>query len=117
MLGCMLDGWFQGPSQIQRWTAAGCTHEAFTVEQGKTYRFRLISNTDLMYTTVCFEGHNVTVFAADGFPIDPFVSPCIDVNSAQRYAHSVLCGCAALSGRRDTITSWGFPIRIASVDE
>ncbi len=63
----------------------GCTHANVTVEAGKTYRLRLIAATTLVYTTVCFEGHNVTLIAADAYPIDPIsFGSCVDVNSGQR---------------------------------
>ena len=47
----------------------------------------MVSSAELVYLTVCFEGHNVTVVALDGFPVLPFVPPvpgCVDVNAAQR---------------------------------
>ena len=72
--------------------APGCTHEIIPINQSQTYRFRVVSSTELVYMTVCFEGHNVTVVALDGFPVQPFVPPvpgCVDVNAAQR---SALCG-------------------------
>ena len=68
----------------QLFTNAGCTHEVISVEKGKTYLMRLISSADLVYTTVCFEGHNVTVIATDAFPVAPFVTSCVDLNVAQR---------------------------------
>lgn len=63
----------------------GCTHANVTVDAGKTYRLRLIGASTLVYLTVCFEGHNVTLVAADASPIDPIsFGPCVDLNSGQR---------------------------------
>lgn len=40
--------------------------------------------------TVCFEGHDVTIVAADAVPVEPIAASkfngCIDVNSGQRWA-------------------------------
>lgn len=63
----------------------GCTHEEYEVEAGKTYLFRVINIGGLTYQTVCFEGHNVTIVAADAVPVDPIVAKCIDINIGQRY--------------------------------
>jgi FtsP/CotA-like multicopper oxidase with cupredoxin domain len=54
------------------------------VEAGKTYRLRVVAATLLVYTTVCFEGHSVSVVAADGIPTEPRATSCVDVNSGQR---------------------------------
>ncbi len=38
-----------------------------------------------VYMTVCVEGHNLTLVAADGLPLTPRVfKECVDVNSGQR---------------------------------
>ncbi|KAK9828854.1 hypothetical protein WJX72_002416 [[Myrmecia] bisecta] len=64
----------------------GCTHENITIAAGKTYRFRIINSGSLLYQTVCFGGHNVTIVAADATPTDPIsFGPCVDINSGQRY--------------------------------
>ena len=63
----------------------GCTHEEFEVEAGKTYLFRMINIGGLTYQTVCFEGHNVTIVAADAVPVDPLLTKCVDINIGQRY--------------------------------
>ncbi|KAG1672998.1 hypothetical protein FOA52_005928 [Chlamydomonas sp. UWO 241] len=78
-----------GRSAQQPWASAfnpGCTHASFDVEAGKTYRVRLINAAALVYITVCFGGHNVTVVAADVMPVTPFMAPngCVDVNVGQR---------------------------------
>lgn len=82
-----------GKSKQQPWVAPsnpGCTHENITVTPGQTYRFRIINGGSLLYQTVCFEGHNVTVIAADATPTQEVsFGPCIDVNSGQRYNHSL----------------------------
>lgn len=64
---------------------ATCPREEFVVEPGSTNRFRLINGASLVYLTVCFEGHNVTVVAADARPVTPVTFfECVDVNSGQR---------------------------------
>lgn len=79
-----------GRSPQQPWASAlnpGCTHEALSLTPGKTYRLRLIASTTLVYLSVCFEGHNVTLISADAVPVDPIVygpGQCVDVNSGQR---------------------------------
>lgn len=62
-----------------------CGHSEILVEKGKTYLFRIINSGSLLYHTLCFEGHNVTVVAADAMPIQPFSVECIDINIGQRY--------------------------------
>ncbi|KAL3136665.1 hypothetical protein ABBQ38_005906 [Trebouxia sp. C0009 RCD-2024] len=78
-----------GKSKQQPWATPsnpGCTHENISVVPGQTYRFRIINGGSLLYQTVCFEGHNVTVIAADATPTEPIsFGPCVDVNSGQRY--------------------------------
>ncbi|KAL4428183.1 hypothetical protein ABPG75_002272 [Micractinium tetrahymenae] len=81
-----------GRSAQQTWASAvnpGCAHENVTVEAGKTYLFRIINSASLPYQTVCFEGHDVTIVAADAVPVKPIAASkfkgCIDINSGQRY--------------------------------
>ncbi|PSC72452.1 DNA-directed RNA polymerase III subunit RPC5 [Micractinium conductrix] len=85
-----------GASAVQPWMSAaslGCAHENFTVEAGKTYLFRVASVAQLAYQTICFEGHDVTLVAADAVPIEPIAAAqlnasrpgCVDINSGQRY--------------------------------
>ncbi|KAL4433040.1 hypothetical protein ABPG77_006467 [Micractinium sp. CCAP 211/92] len=81
-----------GRSAQQPWASAvnpGCSHENITVEAGKTYLLRIINSASLTYQTVCFEGHDVTIVAADTVPVEPIAASkfngCIDVNSGQRY--------------------------------
>ncbi|PNW88481.1 hypothetical protein CHLRE_01g031500v5 [Chlamydomonas reinhardtii] len=76
-----------GRSAQQPWASnnnPGCTHTQVTVQPGKTYRLRLVNAALLVYMTVCFEGHNVTLIAADAVPVAPVSTQCVDVNSGQR---------------------------------
>ena len=57
-----------------------------TVEAGKTYRVRIINAASLAFLSVCFGGHNVTVVAADAYPVDPLPVQCVDINLGQRCA-------------------------------
>jgi FtsP/CotA-like multicopper oxidase with cupredoxin domain len=66
--------------------ATGCKRENVTVEAGKTYRIRMINAGSLAFLSVCFSGHNVTVFAADAYPIIPLNVSCVDINLGQRCA-------------------------------
>ena len=78
-----------GTSVQQPWASKnnpGCSHTNVTVEQGDTIRFRLINPSILAYITVCFEGHNVTIVAADAFPVQPIsYGSCVDLGSGQRW--------------------------------
>ena len=66
----------------------GCQHANVTVTEGNVYRFRLVSNALLALMSVCFEGHNVTIIAADATPTEPIsFGECVDINSGQRHAH------------------------------
>ena len=69
---------------------AGCRRYNMTVEAGKTYRIRMINAGSLVFYTVCFAGHNVTIIAADSFPVTPLPVSCVDINLGQRYHHSLL---------------------------
>jgi FtsP/CotA-like multicopper oxidase with cupredoxin domain len=56
-----------------------------TVKPGSTTRVRLVNAATLVYMTVCFEKHNVTVVALDAAPVEPKTfSECVDVNTGQR---------------------------------
>jgi L-ascorbate oxidase len=47
---------------------------------------RLINAATLVYMTVCFEKHTVTVVALDAAPVEPKeFYECVDVNSGQRW--------------------------------
>ena len=77
-----------GKSVQQPWTTPSnpdCGHENITVTPGQTCRLRIMNGGSLAYQTVCFEGHNVTVVAADATPTQPVsFGPCVDVNVGQR---------------------------------
>eukprot|EP00884_Botryococcus_braunii_P009161 jgi/Botrbrau1/18246/Bobra.0844s0001.1 len=66
-------------------TNPGCQRYNATVEQGKTYRIRIINVGSLGYLTLVFEGHPVTIIAADGVPVHPLEVDQIDINLGQRY--------------------------------
>lgn len=47
---------------------------------------RIINAATLVYMTVCFEAHHVTVVAMDAIPVQPKTFfECVDVNSGQRW--------------------------------
>ncbi|KAK3752522.1 hypothetical protein RRG08_032812 [Elysia crispata] len=59
---------------------------SFTVEGGKRYRFRVISNA----LTVCpiqisVDGHTMTVIASDGSPFQPFEAESFNILNGERY--------------------------------
>ena len=96
-----------GKSVQQPWASPGnpgCSHENITVTAGKTYRVRIINGGSLLYQTVCFEGHNVTIIAGDATPTEPIsFGPCVDINSGQRCNTALLstfCICSINSGQR-----------------
>ena len=56
-----------------------------TVTAGATHRLRLVNAGMLVYTTVCFEQHTVTVVALDASPVTPkSYKECVDVDMGQR---------------------------------
>ena len=63
---------------------AGCTHYTTIVTPGQTTLYRIINAGTLVYQTVCFEDHPVTIVAADAYPIAPLNSTCVDINAGQR---------------------------------
>ena len=97
-----------GKSAQQPWASPGnpgCSHEVIPVTAGKTYRLRIINAGSLAYQTVCFEGHNVTIIAADATPTEPVsFGSCVDVNSGQRYCklcdsrYALICMCSVVRG-------------------
>ena len=72
--------------------SAGCVHANVTVSAGKTYLFRIANAAQLAYQTICLEGHDVTLVAADSVPIEPIAASqlnasrpgCVNINSGQR---------------------------------
>jgi L-ascorbate oxidase len=63
----------------------GCSHAALNVEANKTYLIRVVNAGTLNMQSLCFEGHRVSVVAADASPTEPLSVPCVDVNVGQRY--------------------------------
>jgi L-ascorbate oxidase len=62
-----------------------CKREVLTVEPNSLNRIRIINAGTLVYTTVCFEKHDVTVVALDAAPVEPKTfKECVDVNTGQR---------------------------------
>lgn len=56
------------------------------VQPGSSTRIRLINAATLVYLTVCFERHTVTVIALDAAPVKPkSFYECVDVNTGQRW--------------------------------
>lgn len=74
--------------------AAGCSRYNMTVEAGKTYRVRMINAGSLLFYTACFDRHNVTIIAADAYPVTPLPVTCVDINLGQR------CGQTKIEMRR-----------------
>eukprot|EP00878_Enallax_costatus_P033800 GHUV01037365.1.p1 GENE.GHUV01037365.1~~GHUV01037365.1.p1 ORF type:complete len:432 (+),score=88.08 GHUV01037365.1:181-1476(+) len=64
---------------------SSCKREMLTVVPGSLNRIRLINAGALVYMTVCFEKHDVTVVALDAAPVEPKTyRECVDVNTGQR---------------------------------
>ena len=63
---------------------AGCTHYTTTVTPGQTKLYRIINAGTLVYQTICFEEHLVTIVAADGYATAPLNTTCVDINAGQR---------------------------------
>ncbi len=61
-----------------------------TVEAGKRYRIRMINAGSLLFYTVCFDKHNVTIIAADAYPTNPLPVTCVDINLGQRCVYCPL---------------------------
>lgn len=56
-----------------------------SVEPNSVNRIRIINAATLVYMTVCFEKHDVTVVALDAVPVEPKTfKECVDVNTGQR---------------------------------
>lgn len=64
---------------------SGLQRHEVVVQPGSTTRLRLINAATLVYMTVCFEKHTVTVIALDAAPVEPKpFYECVDVNTGQR---------------------------------
>jgi len=72
------------PLMTTQLPVAGCKHFTTTVKPGETRLYRLINAGTLMYQTVCFEQHAVTIVAADAYPTQHVHTECVDVNAGQR---------------------------------
>ncbi|THV05652.1 putative laccase 1d precursor [Dendrothele bispora CBS 962.96] len=59
-------------------------YAVITVEQGKRYRFRLVSISCRPFHTFSIDGHNFTAIELDGTEHDPVVAQNVDVYAAQR---------------------------------
>ena len=57
----------------------------FTVEKGKTYRFRLIGVQSVYAYRFSIDSHKLTVIATDGFLIKPVETDYIIIHSGERY--------------------------------
>lgn len=60
--------------------------ERIQVEQGKTYRLRLINSGALLPMNFAIRGHNITIFEADGTFIEPVTVSNLDISPGQRYS-------------------------------
>ncbi|KAK3775407.1 hypothetical protein RRG08_013252 [Elysia crispata] len=59
---------------------------SFTVQGGKKYRFRVISNAVFECPIqISVDGHTLTVIASDGGPIEPFTADSFHILSGERY--------------------------------
>nr|XP_022321018.1 oxidoreductase OpS5-like [Crassostrea virginica] len=80
-----------GKGTFQRFTNQGnettfTPHEVLTVEHGKRYRIRLISN-GLLNCPIQFsvDNHNLTIIATDGFPVKPMTVESLNVFAGERF--------------------------------
>lgn len=62
------------------------THWNMTLEQGKTYRLRLINAGSFVNTVFSVDGHALTVVEADGVAIRPFRASSVELAVGQRYS-------------------------------
>jgi iron transport multicopper oxidase len=59
--------------------------DTYNLIPGKTYLFRIIDMSAIASHFIQFEGHNMTVIAVDGVPVQPFTTRTIRTTAAQRY--------------------------------
>ena len=64
-------------------SAPQCGREVFTVQAGKTYRFRIASIAALNALAFAVKDHPLIVVAADGYLVKPFKLKSLDVYSGQ----------------------------------
>ncbi|XP_038975510.1 L-ascorbate oxidase-like [Phoenix dactylifera] len=63
-----------------------CSPYVLTVIPGKTYRLRIASITSLSALNFEVEGHNLTVIAADGHYVKPFMVKNLNIYSGETYS-------------------------------
>ena len=59
--------------------------KVFSVQQGMTYRFRLVGSMTLFAYRFSIDGHRMTVIATDGYYIQPVVTDYVILHSGERY--------------------------------
>lgn len=57
-----------------------------TVEDGKTYRLRIIGAQELIGLNFAIQGHTMTVVEVEGTIVEPYVVSSLDIMPAQRYS-------------------------------
>ncbi|KAL5269727.1 hypothetical protein ACHWQZ_G003255 [Mnemiopsis leidyi] len=55
------------------------------VENGREYRFRIINGGDKYAYFFTIDGHELTVVATDGFPVEPYKTDVIHIHSGERF--------------------------------
>lgn len=76
---------YSPPAPVSAAEGSGCQREVLTVVPGSLNRIRIINAATLVYMTVCFEKHDVTVVALDAAPVEPKTyRECVDINTGQR---------------------------------
>uniref|UniRef100_A0A7S1UUP5 Laccase n=1 Tax=Grammatophora oceanica TaxID=210454 RepID=A0A7S1UUP5_9STRA len=60
--------------------------EQIQVEEGKTYRIRIVNSASLIMFNVAIQGHNFTVVEAEGTHLEPFETDNLDISPGQRYS-------------------------------
>jgi len=60
--------------------------ERIEVEEGKTYRLRIINSGQLLPVNFAIAGHNLTIIEADGTLVEPVTVSNIDISPGQRYS-------------------------------
>ncbi|KAL7541771.1 hypothetical protein ACHAWF_007015 [Thalassiosira exigua] len=56
------------------------------VEEGKTYRLRIISGVELIGVSFAIKGHKMTVVEVEGTIVEPYEIESLDIMPAQRYS-------------------------------
>jgi len=60
--------------------------DRISVEQGKTYRLRIINSGQLLPFNFAIAGHNLTIVEADGTIVQPVQVKYLDISPGQRYS-------------------------------